>query len=143
MLSSHRLRLSETLQQVILLAEQEMNNRDDACKALKEKLKELQKTAEPVPERSADRIAAREILTKHDISYRSFYECIDFKESIPEPQRVVLEAELAEETQSVLSQFEIQVQLDVDGCYQYGIMAGHSLGQTHVLYIGAENRRLF
>lgn len=194
-LSSHRLRLSETLQQVILLAEQEMNNREDACKALKEQLKDLQKTAEPVPERSSDRIAAREILTKNSISYRSFYECIDFKTSVSKTQRAVLEAELAdmglldalviakndrekasalfgkladsylvcdksiteiensffevtnqelaEETLSILSQFETQVQLDVNGCYQHGIMAGHSVGQTHVLYIGAENRRLF
>ena len=195
MLSSHRLQLSDMLQQVILSAKQEMNNREDVYKALKEQLKELQKTAEPVPERSANRIAAREILTKHGISFRSFYECIDFKTSVPETQRTVLEAELAdmglldalviaktdrekavallgeladsylvyaeslssmensffevtdqelaEETQCILSQFETQVQLDVDGCYQHGIMAGHSLGQTHVLYIGAENRRLF
>ncbi len=194
-LSSHRLRLSEMLQQVILLAEQEMNNREDVYKALKEQLKELQNTAEPVPERSDDRIAAREILTKHGISFRSFYECIDFKESVPETQRAVLEAELADmglldalviaktdrekavallgtladsylvyakslpgmensffevtdqeladETQCILSQFETQVQIGVDGCYQHGIMAGHTVGQTHVLYIGAENRRLF
>ena len=194
-LSSHRLRFSETLQQVILLAEQEMNSRDEACKALQEQLKELQNTAEPVPERSGDRITAREILTKHGISFRSFYECIDFKTSVPETQRAVLEAELAdmglldaiviakndrekgvallgtladsylvcnksfteiensffevtdqelaEETQCILSQFETQLQLGADGCYQHGIMAGHSLGQTHVLYIGAENRHLF
>lgn len=195
MLSSHRLRLSETLQQVILSAKQEKNNRDDACKALQEQLKELQKTSEPVPERSDGRIAARALLTKHGISFRSFYECIDFKESVPETYRAVLEAELAdmglldalvvaekdrekaavllgtqadsylvyaksisgtengffevtdkklaEETQCILSQFETQVKFGVDGCYQHGIMAGHSLGQTHVLYIGAENRRLF
>lgn len=195
MLSSRRLQLSEMLQEVILSAKQEMNSRDDACKALQEQLKELQKTDEPVPERSDDRIAAREILTKNNISFRSFYECIDFKESVPETQRAVLEAELSdmglldalviakkdrekaaallgeladsylvsnksltgivnsffevtnqelvEEIQCILSQFETQVQLGTDGCYQHGIMAGHSLGQAHVLYIGAENRRLF
>lgn len=187
MLSSHRLRLSETLQQAILSAKQEMNNRDNVFKVLQEHLKELQKTAEPVPERSDDRIAAREILTKNGVSFRSFYECIDFKTSVSETQRAVLEAELAdmglldalviaktdrekavallgeladsylvydesllsmensffevidheltEETQCILSQFETQVQLGVDGCYQHGIMAGHTRGQTYVLYI--------
>lgn len=55
----------------------------------------------------------------------------------------VTDQELAEETQCILSQFETQVQLGADGCYQHGIIAGHTLGQTHVLYIGAENRRLF
>lgn len=195
MLSNHKLRLSETLQCVIQSADQEMKSKEDACQVLRAQLEELQKTSEPIPERSEDRIAAREALAKNGVSFRSLYECIDFKPSVPEAQRAVLEAELAdmglldalviakadrekavsllgeladsylvcaeslpdtkygffevvndkmaEETQSILRQFETRLQLGADGFYRHGIVAGHALWRPHVLYIGAENRRLF
>lgn len=96
MLSGHKLRLTETLQKMLASANQEMNEKKNAYDALSSQLEELLQTSEPVPERSDERIAARMMLTEHNISFCSFYECIDFKATVPEAQRAILEAELAD-----------------------------------------------
>lgn len=67
-----------------------------AYDALLAELEELKNASEPVPERSEQRARARKILSEKGIKYRSFYECIDFKDGFNGSEKAVLEAELAD-----------------------------------------------
>lgn len=66
------------------------------CRQLRQELETLQNTPEPIPERSEQRNYARKALSDRGIPFRSFYECVDFKENISEETRCVIEAELSE-----------------------------------------------
>lgn len=75
--------------------------READCKAAKrdydtsfKELEELKNTSEPVPERNEQRASARKILSEKGIEYRSFYECIDFKDGFNDSAKAILEAEL-------------------------------------------------
>ena len=191
-LSEHKSKLTEKIQQLLFEMKHTVKQRKGSYESLIQDLKLLKETSEPIPERSLDRAASRKILEQNGINCRAFYECIDFKPTIPDAFKVVLEAELTDlglldalviapehksqaqkllqsasdsyltgdapvqesrfftitekgalvpEIKRILSLFETQVQLGADGCYRHGILAGHSLGKEHVLFIGAENRR--
>lgn len=66
------------------------------CRQLRQELETLQNTPEPVPVRSEQRLSARKALSDRGIPFRSFYECVDFKETVPDPVRCAIEAELAD-----------------------------------------------
>lgn len=80
-----------------------IGKREAACKAAKcdydtalAELEKLKNTSEPVPKRSEQRAHARKILSEKGIEYRSFYECIDFKDGVDGSAKAILEAELAD-----------------------------------------------
>lgn len=66
------------------------------CQQFRQDLETLQSTPEPVPVRSEQRLSARKALSDSGIPFRSFYECVDFKENIPEDARCIIEAELSD-----------------------------------------------
>ena len=61
---------------------------------LRQDLENLKNTPEAVPVRSEGRLFARKILSDRGIPFRSFYECVEFKENIPDDTRCAIEAEL-------------------------------------------------
>ena len=84
------------LDELLVQAQFNKTQAENSCKQLEQELEELKNADEPVPVRSEQRIAARNVLAEHHIAYRSFYECIDFKENISDEDRAVIEAELTD-----------------------------------------------
>lgn len=96
LLSKHKSDIESELHRIIAKREAEHKAAECNYDAALTELEELKNASEPVPERSELRAYARKILSKKGIEYRSFYECIDFKDGVDDSAKAILEAELAD-----------------------------------------------
>lgn len=112
LLSKRKGSIESSLYKIIAECETERRTAKKEYDALTAELEELKSAVEPVPERSQKRVKARMILSEKGINFRSFYECIDFKEGLGDSEKAVLEAELWD--MGVLDSLVIsQVQADI------------------------------
>ncbi len=96
LLSKNKEDITIELQRNIAKREKEHETAKADYDAALAELEELKNTAEPVPERSGHRAHARNVLSEKGIEYRSFYECIDFKDGVDDSTKAILEAELSD-----------------------------------------------
>ena len=96
LLSNHKSYIEGELYRIIAKHEADRKAAECDYNAALAELEELKNTAEPVPERSDRRAYARKLLSEKGIEYRSFYECIDFKDGVDDSVKAILEAELAD-----------------------------------------------
>lgn len=96
LLSNRKSYIEHELYRIIAKCEENCNAAKLNYASLLAELDELKNASEPVPERSKRRVHARKILSEKGIEYRSFYECIDFKDGFNGSEKAVLEAELAD-----------------------------------------------
>lgn len=96
LLSNHKSYIERELYRIIAKCEENCKAAKLNYASLSAELEELKNASEPVPERSERRVRARKILSEKGIEYRSFYECIDFKDGFNGGEKAVLEAELAD-----------------------------------------------
>ncbi len=75
---------------------QEKKNIQEKLNEINRHLAQLRNMTDPVPERSAKVTEARKALQENGIDFYSFYECIDFKESIPQETRALIEAQITD-----------------------------------------------
>lgn len=96
LLQKQRDRLYAGLQELLAKAKHQESLTKQKFEELSRQLTELKNTSDPVPERTKERELYRSILTEKGINYRSFYECIDFREELSQQECAVIEAELAD-----------------------------------------------
>ena len=96
LLDANKLDMLSVLMELRSQAKVDRKISKDNCDKLEKELEELKNTSEPVPDRCEQKKAARAALKEHNIPYRSFYECVDFRSDIPEEVRAVIEAELTD-----------------------------------------------
>ncbi len=95
LLQKQRDKLYAKLQDLLAQAKHKESVAKQKFEDLSRQLTELKNTSEPVPERTQERELSRNILKENGINYRSFYECIDFREELSQQECAVIEAELA------------------------------------------------
>lgn len=200
LLSNRKSYIERELYRIIAKCEENCKAAKRDYDALSAELEELKNASEPVPERSEQRVRARKILSEKGIEFRSFYECIDFKDGFNGSEKAVLEAELADmgildalvvaEKQADAAMKELGslsdcvvisekkyagnkspfftvsedcclkteaatiigalsadngfgVEINENGYYKNGILAGHSADGTDARFIGAESRKKY
>ena len=84
------------LTQEISKAEFKKDNIQSQKDDLENELDILKNSSETVPARSENRISARKALEENNIPYRSFYECVDFKPTVSDEVKTVIESALNE-----------------------------------------------
>ena len=77
-------------------AELKKDNIESQKEELESELEHLKNSPETVPMRSESRISARKALETNNIPYRSFYECVDFKPTVRDDIKAVIESELSD-----------------------------------------------
>lgn len=96
MLASHKSYIESKLQKIIAERKAICEKAKEDLNASTLELEKMKNTSEPVPERSEQRINARRVLTEKGIEFRSFYECIDFKDGLDDETKAVIEAEISD-----------------------------------------------
>lgn len=96
LLYDNKFHIMEVLNELLIRAKNDRETSKNNCDNLEKELEELKNTSEPVPDRSEQKKAAREALKEQGITYRSFYECVDFRSDIPEEVKAIIEAELTD-----------------------------------------------
>ena len=88
--------IAAKLTQEKLKAESRQENIELQKEELENELAILKNSPETVPMRSESRISARKALKENNIPYRSFYECVDFKPTISDEIKAVIESEVTD-----------------------------------------------